>query len=88
MTAGVAKVLAQIPADAKVIPGHGPLSDVEGLKTYHRMLVATTAIVQKQIKAGKKTLAQIKAAGLPPSGRRGGAASSRPTSGSRRSTTA
>jgi cyclase len=64
MTAGVAKVLAQIPADAKVIPGHGALSTVEDLKTYHRMLTETTAIVQKQITA-KKTLAQIKAAGLP-----------------------
>jgi cyclase len=64
MTAGAAKVLAQIPADAKVIPGHGDLSNVAGLKAYHRMLVETTAIVQKQIKA-KKTLAQIQAAGLP-----------------------
>jgi cyclase len=64
MTAGVAKVLAQIPANAKVIPGHGNLSDVAGLKAYHHMLVETTAIVQKQIKA-KKTLAQIQAAGLP-----------------------
>jgi glyoxylase-like metal-dependent hydrolase (beta-lactamase superfamily II) len=64
MTAGVAKVLSQIPADAKVIPGHGPLSTVEDLKTYHRMLVETAAIVQQGIKA-KKTLAQLKAAGLP-----------------------
>ena len=64
MTEGVAKVLAQIPANAKVIPGHGPLSDVEGLRKFHRMLVETTAVVQKQIKAGKK-LDQIQAAGLP-----------------------
>lgn len=64
MTAGVAKVLAQIPADAKVIPGHGPLSTVNDLKAYHRMLVETTAIVQKGIK-GKKTLEQLQAAGLP-----------------------
>ncbi len=64
MTAGVAKVLSQIPPDAKVIPGHGPLSTVEDLKTYHRMLVETTAIVQKQITANK-TLPQVKAAGLP-----------------------
>jgi cyclase len=64
MTAGVAKVLAQIPADAKVIPGHGDLSNVAGLKAYHHMLTETTAIVQKQITA-KKTLAQIKTAGLP-----------------------
>jgi glyoxylase-like metal-dependent hydrolase (beta-lactamase superfamily II) len=64
MTAGVAKVLAQIPADAKVIPGHGDLTNVAGLKAYHHMLTETTAIVQKQITA-KKTLAQIKTAGLP-----------------------
>ncbi len=64
MTAGVEKVLAQIPANAKVIPGHGDLSDVEGLKKFHRMLVETAAIVQKQLKAGKN-LDQIQAAGLP-----------------------
>ncbi len=64
MTDGVAKVLAQIPANAKVIPGHGPLSDVEGLRKFHRMLVETTAIVQKQVKARKK-LDQIQAAGFP-----------------------
>jgi cyclase len=65
MTEGVAKVLAQIPANAKVIPGHGPLSGVEGLRKFHRMLVETAAVVQKQVKAGKK-LDQIQAAGLPP----------------------
>src|SRR5215210_4762405 len=64
MTENVGKVLAKIPADAKVIPGHGDLSNVQGLKAYHDMLVQTTAIVQKQIKAGK-TLEQIQAAGLP-----------------------
>ncbi|MFL6196366.1 MAG: MBL fold metallo-hydrolase [Thermoanaerobaculia bacterium] len=64
MTANVAKVIAQVPADAKIIPGHGALSTVEDLKAYHRMLVETTAVVQKGIKA-KKTLEQLKAAGLP-----------------------
>jgi cyclase len=64
MTAGVEKVLAQIPADAKVIPGHGPLSTVADLKSYHHMLVETASIVQKRIKAGK-TLAQIQTEGLP-----------------------
>ncbi len=64
MTDAVAKVLSQIPADAKVIPGHGPLSDVEGLKKFHRMLVETTAIVRKGMAAGK-TLEQLQAAGLP-----------------------
>jgi glyoxylase-like metal-dependent hydrolase (beta-lactamase superfamily II) len=64
MTEGVAKVLAQIPADAKVIPGHGPLSTVDDLKAYHRMLVETAAIVQKGI-AARKTLEQLQATGLP-----------------------
>ena len=48
----------------KIIPGHGPLSDVEGLKTFHRMLLETTDIVRKRMAAGK-TLDQIKAEGLP-----------------------
>ena len=48
----------------KIIPGHGPLSDVDGLKAFHRMLLETTDIVRKRIAAGK-TLAQIKAEGLP-----------------------
>jgi glyoxylase-like metal-dependent hydrolase (beta-lactamase superfamily II) len=64
MTANVAKVIAQVPADARIIPGHGNLSTVDDLKKYHRMLVETTAVVQKAINA-KKTLDQIKAAGLP-----------------------
>ncbi|HSS49143.1 MAG TPA: MBL fold metallo-hydrolase, partial [Thermoanaerobaculia bacterium] len=60
----VAKVLAQAPADAKIIPGHGPLSDVAGLKKFHRMLVETLGIVRKG-KAAGKTLEQLQAAGLP-----------------------
>src|SRR4051812_11363117 len=34
LMAAVDKVLSQVPADAKIIPGHGPLSDVAGLKTF------------------------------------------------------
>jgi cyclase len=64
MTKNVADIIAQVPADVKLIPGHGPLSTLDDLKSYHRMLVTTTNIVRRQIKAGK-TLAQIKAAGLP-----------------------
>ncbi len=60
----VAKVLARIPADAKVIPGHGPVSTVENLKTYHRMLMETTDAVRKGIAAGK-SLEQLQAAGVP-----------------------
>ena len=64
MTKNVGEVVAQVPADVKIIPGHGPLSTLDDLKAYHRMLVATTDIVRAQMKPGK-TLAEIKAAGLP-----------------------
>lgn len=64
LTENVGKVLAQIPADSKVIPGHGALATVEDLKKFHGMLTATTAVVQGGMTAGK-TLEQIQAAGLP-----------------------
>lgn len=57
-------VLEKIPADAKIIPGHGKLSTVEDLKNYHAMLNETVALVQKQIAEGK-TLVEIKTNGLP-----------------------
>ena len=64
LTRNIADIIARLPADVKIIPGHGPLSSIDDLKTYHRMLTATTDIVRKQIDAGK-SLADIKAAGLP-----------------------
>lgn len=64
LTRNVAHVIAKLPAGVKIIPGHGPLSDADGLKAFHRMLVETTEIVRKRIAAGK-TLDQIKAEGLP-----------------------
>jgi cyclase len=60
----VADVLAKIPADAKVIPGHGKLATVDDLKSFHAMLVETTDLVKKGAVAGK-SLADLKAAGLP-----------------------
>ncbi|MFL6274170.1 MAG: MBL fold metallo-hydrolase [Blastocatellia bacterium] len=60
----VAAVLSKIPADARIIPGHGPLAGVEDLKKFHQMLVETIGSVRERIKAGK-TLDQIKAEGLP-----------------------
>jgi cyclase len=63
LTENIAKVLSKIPVDAKVIPGHGALSTVDDLKTFHRMLTATTETVRKAMAAGK-TLEQIQAAGL------------------------
>ena len=60
----VAEVLKTIPADSKVIPGHGPLSSVADLRKYHDTLAATVAIVRQRMKAGK-TLEAIQAEGLP-----------------------
>lgn len=64
LTKNIAELITKIPADAKLIPGHGPISTLDDLKTYHRMLVETTTIVRDKIAAGK-TLAQIKSEGLP-----------------------
>lgn len=64
MINNVATLLTQIPADAKLIPGHGPLSTIEDLKTYRNTLDETAKIVQDAMKK-KKTLDEIKKAGLP-----------------------
>ena len=60
----VTTVLARIPKDAKVIPGHGPLCSVEDIQTFRRMLVETVEPVRKALAAGK-SLDQIKKAGVP-----------------------
>lgn len=64
MTKNTGDILSKLPAGVKIIPGHGALSDTEGLKSFHNMLVQTTDIVRKRMAAGK-TLDQIKAEGLP-----------------------
>ena len=60
----IGEIIPKIPAGAKLIPGHGPLSTIDDLKAYHRMLLETTDVVRKKVAAGK-TLDQIKAEGLP-----------------------
>ena len=60
----VEDAIRKVPADAKLIPGHGPLSTIKELKEFRAMLVETSGIVEKAIEAGK-TLEQIKADGLP-----------------------
>ena len=56
--------MKKLPPDAKLIPGHGPLSTSKELNEFHAMLVETSGIVEKAIAAGK-TLDQIKSEGLP-----------------------
>jgi cyclase len=60
MISACEKVLATVPADVKVIPGHGGLSAVADLKPYLAMLKDAAARVEKGIKAGK-TAEQLKA---------------------------
>jgi cyclase len=60
----VGEIIAKLPADVKIIPGHGPLSSLDDLKQYHRMLTETMSVVQKKMAEGK-TVDQIKSEGLP-----------------------
>lgn len=49
---GIASVLMEIPPDAAIIPGHGPLSTVEDLELYHSMLTETIATVREKMERG------------------------------------
>ena len=59
MISAMEKASAQLPADAKVIPGHGALSNLEDVREFTKMLRETTAVVQKALDA-HKTLDQMK----------------------------
>jgi cyclase len=59
MIAGGEKVLAEVPDDVKIIPGHGPLGTKEDLRKFITVLKETSAAVDAGIKKGK-TLDQLK----------------------------
>jgi glyoxylase-like metal-dependent hydrolase (beta-lactamase superfamily II) len=59
MAAGLEKAVAELPADAKVIPGHGALSNLDDVRSYIKMLKETSAVVQKAIDA-QQTLDHMK----------------------------
>jgi len=46
-------ILGQVPADAKVIPGHGPVTGVAELRSYRGMLDGVVAAVRKGLASGK-----------------------------------
>lgn len=52
-------VIAAVPADVKIIPGHGALASLSDLKSYSAMLKDTVKIVEAQMKKGR-TPAQMK----------------------------
>jgi cyclase len=59
LIANLGKLLEQIPADAKIIPGHGPIATTKELRAFQTMLKETSAIIEAGIKA-KKTVDQLK----------------------------
>lgn len=63
MIAGVEKVIAQVPPDVKIIPGHGPLSTVDDVRKYLDMLKGTRDVVAKALQQAR-TLDQMKQAKL------------------------
>lgn len=64
LTRNVRDVLARLPAGARVIPGHGDLSDASGLREFLAMLEATTAFVQQEMRDGMD-VSEIQEQGLP-----------------------
>src|SRR5271155_5098864 len=59
MISAMEKVSAELPADVKVIPGHGALSNLDDVRAFVKMLKETSAAVQKAID-GHKTVEQMK----------------------------
>jgi cyclase len=57
-------ILATLPSDIRIIPGHGPLVGIAELKAFRQMLFDSAEVVRKQMKDGK-TLEQIKTTALP-----------------------
>ena len=63
MIDAVEKVIGQLPPDAKIIPGHGPVSSLDDVRAHFTMLKATRDTVASAPKESK-TLAQMKQAKL------------------------
>ncbi len=59
MISAMQEVVAKLPPDVKVIPGHGELATLDDVREYTKMLIDTRAVVEKGVQAGK-TLEQLK----------------------------
>jgi cyclase len=46
-------VLRTVPADTRIVPGHGELASVDELREYLAMLTGTTAAVERALRSGK-----------------------------------
>jgi cyclase len=61
MIAAIENVLPRLPPDVKVIPGHGPVSNLDDVRRFVTMLKETNAAVEVALKQGK-SLDQMKQA--------------------------
>jgi glyoxylase-like metal-dependent hydrolase (beta-lactamase superfamily II) len=59
MIAAMEKATALLPADVKVIPGHGALSNLDDVRAFTKMLKETSAVVEQALQA-HKTLDRMK----------------------------
>src|SRR5208282_5790409 len=59
MIAAMEKATTMLPADVKVIPGHGALSNLDDVRAFVKMLKETSAAMQKAIDE-RKTMEQMK----------------------------
>lgn len=59
--AGIDQIIGMCDDETTIIPGHGPISDLEGLRTYRDMLIAARDRIDKLMKEGK-TLDEVVAA--------------------------
>jgi len=59
MIAALEQIMPQLPADVKLIPGHGDISNLDDLRSYVTMLNQTWAAVEQGYRQGK-TLDQLK----------------------------
>ncbi len=57
-------ILAAVPDDVRIIPGHGPLAGKSELKAFRDMLHDSAELVRERMKEGK-SLKEIQAAGMP-----------------------
>jgi cyclase len=64
LAANVGSVLALLPPDVKVIPGHGTLGTKADLERFHTMLVDTLESVRHRMQAGE-SLQQMQTEGFP-----------------------
>ena len=63
MIAALEDIMSKLPADVKVIPGHGPVSSLDDVRRYVTMLKDTRGVVEAGMKQGK-SLDQLKQANV------------------------